>query len=302
MAGATRAFTVIGGFLGAGKTTLVNRILAEADGVRYAVMVNDFGRVNVDASLIAEHDGRTMALTNGCVCCSLADGFITTMLRLMKDPESFDHVIVEASGVALPDRIMDLARLEPALAPDAIIVLVDAETQAARLDDRHVGEVVAAQIESADIILVTKLDLAGPGALAAAEKAVRKLNPTAAILAGDPAEFHVNGLLGTGAAICAEAGRRDVHAGFHTLTLTANEPVSHTEFERFTAALPNYVIRGKGHIYFSGSSTGFLWQRVGARMGITNTGGLGETSELVLIGTERLTGLQNIPTVMKVAI
>ena len=148
---APRPFTVIAGFLGAGKTTLVNRILSQTEGTRYAVLVNDFGAINVDAGLIAEHDGQTLALTNGCICCSMADGFVQTMLQLMADPGAFDHVIVEASGVAEPSKIMDFARLDPQLQPDAIVTLVDAETVAERLADARVGEMVAAQIRQSDL-------------------------------------------------------------------------------------------------------------------------------------------------------
>lgn len=86
-------FTVIGGFLGAGKTTLVNHLLAGGER-RYAVLVNDFGAVNVDAGLIASHDGRTLRLTNGCICCSLGEGFLTTLARVLADPEGFDHILV----------------------------------------------------------------------------------------------------------------------------------------------------------------------------------------------------------------
>ena len=300
MAFPTRPFTVIGGFLGAGKTTLVNRILADAKGVRYAVMVNDFGAVNVDADLIAAHDGRTMALTNGCICCSLADGFITAMLRLMQEPESFDHVVVEASGVSLPDRIMDLARIDPALAADAVIVLVDAETQAARLGDRHVGEVVAAQIESADILLVTKLDLAGDGAFAATREAVRRLNPKAAILACDSSGFEVDALLGTKEATGGRAGRSHPHVAFHTLTLEAVSPIPGASFARFTATLPACVIRGKGGVALEGETGGLRWQRVGARMEATPLEMAPDVSRIVLIGIEPLTNLPNVPAVMRV--
>jgi G3E family GTPase len=154
-----KPFTVIGGFLGAGKTTLLNRVLAGARGPRYAVLVNDFGALAIDEALISAHDGQTIALANGCICCSMSDGFITAMLTLMQAPERFDHVLIEASGVSEPDRIMDFARLDPLLVPDAILVLVDAETLTARLSDPKVGEVVATQIRTADILVLNKTDL-----------------------------------------------------------------------------------------------------------------------------------------------
>ena len=102
-------FTVIGGFLGAGKTTLLNRLLRGATGRRFAVMVNDFGALDIDGRLVAEHAGETIALANGCLCCTIGDSLVTTLLALLERSERFDHIVVEASGVADPGRIADLA-------------------------------------------------------------------------------------------------------------------------------------------------------------------------------------------------
>ena len=102
-------FTVLGGFLGAGKTTLLNRLLTETQDTRFAVLVNDFGELNIDEGLVARHDGKTIALSNGCMCCSMADGFLSTLMTVMDRAEAVDHVVVEASGVANPRRIMDIA-------------------------------------------------------------------------------------------------------------------------------------------------------------------------------------------------
>ena len=202
-----RPFTVVGGFLGAGKTTLVNRILRGAAGTRYAVLVNDFGAINVDAGLVAAHDGQTMALTNGCICCSLSDGFIETMLRLMADPGAFDHVIVEASGVAEPGRIMDFARLDPLLSPDAVLALADAETLLDRLADPRIGDVVARQVAQGDLLLLNKTDLAGPEAQAAATERLRALNQDAPILPCRDADLPLPVLLGTGSRLHAHASQ-----------------------------------------------------------------------------------------------
>ena len=86
--------TVIGGFLGAGKTTFLNRLLAQAT-ARYVVLVNDFGEINVDAGLIARHDGATMSLTNGCVCCSIGSGFLETLGKVLDSGESFERIMIE---------------------------------------------------------------------------------------------------------------------------------------------------------------------------------------------------------------
>jgi G3E family GTPase len=153
-------FTVIGGFLGAGKTTLLNRLLRGATGRRFAVLVNDFGALDIDGRLVADHGGDTIALANGCLCCTIGDSLVTTLLSLLERPERFDHIVVEASGVADPGRIADLAVLEPRLARDGVIVVVDAAQVRERAADRRVGDTVTRQLAAADLLVLNKVDLA----------------------------------------------------------------------------------------------------------------------------------------------
>ena len=155
----TKPFTVIGGFLGAGKTTLLNRVLSESSGIRFAVLVNDFGAINIDQSLVRSHDGSTLNLSNGCICCSLADGFVNTMLDLMQRADSFDHIVVEASGVSEPQRIMDIALLDPELHPDAIVTLIDSLNFEQSISDPAISRVIEAQVECADLLVLNKQDL-----------------------------------------------------------------------------------------------------------------------------------------------
>ena len=291
-----RPFTVIGGFLGAGKTTLLNRVLAGAAGRRFAVLVNDFGAVNIDADMIEAHDGQTIALANGCICCSLADGFVTAMLRLMEDPSAFDHVVVEASGVAKPGRIMDFARLDPLLSPDAIVTLADAETLAARLADPLVGETVHAQIAEADLLVLNKVDIAPDPEVA--EALLRRLNPDAPLLRADHADLPIEVLLGTGLASGEIAGahphfhseEEDDHdhtAPFHAVVLESPEPLDRAAFTGWAAALPASVLRGKGPVVLAGEGA-FLWQKTGARSELTRTDRDART-RIVLIATAPLT-------------
>jgi G3E family GTPase len=153
-------FTVIGGFLGAGKTTLLNRLLRGATGRRFAVMVNDFGTLDIDGRLVADHGGDTIALANGCLCCTIGDSLVTTLLSLLERPERFDHIVVEASGVADPGRVADLAVLEPRLARDGVIVVVDAAHIRERAADRRVGDTVTRQLAAADLLVLNKVDIA----------------------------------------------------------------------------------------------------------------------------------------------
>jgi len=296
-----KPFTVIGGFLGAGKTTLLNRVLAGARGPRYAVLVNDFGALAIDEALISAHDGQTIALANGCICCSMSDGFITAMLTLMQAPERFDHVLIEASGVSEPDRIMDFARLDPLLSPDAILVLVDAETLTARMSDPKVGEVVATQIRTADILVLNKTDLVSRETTETVETSLRSLNPTAPVLRSAKGDVPLNVVLGTGSHVTGDSRDRDHHDHhlhhaeefFDTRTFTAAEPLDRDAFVRFAEALPASIIRGKGVLVFADApGRAEIWQRVGARMEMMSRleGSAPDQSSLILIATEAIEG------------
>jgi G3E family GTPase len=124
------------------------------------VLVNDFGALDIDGRLVADHGGDTIALANGCLCCTIGDSLVTTLLSLLERPERFDQVVVEASGVADPGRIADLAVLEPRLARDGVIVVVDAAHVRERAADRRVGDTVMRQLGAADLLVLNKVDLA----------------------------------------------------------------------------------------------------------------------------------------------
>src|SRR4029079_62903 len=100
--------TVVGGFLGAGKTSLLNGILERTEDFRIAVLVNDFGTLCVDASLISARSARTISLANGCICCTLVDGLTQALLDVLQFDPAPDHVLVEASGVSDPRRIAQI--------------------------------------------------------------------------------------------------------------------------------------------------------------------------------------------------
>lgn len=151
--------TVIGGYLGAGKTTLVNALLRHARGVRLAVLVNDFGALPIDADLIESAEDDTIAIAGGCVCCSFGSDLIAALQTLATRTPPPDHVLVEASGVALPGAIAATVSLLPDYAVDGVVVLADAETVRARAADRYLGDTIARQLADADLVLATKTDL-----------------------------------------------------------------------------------------------------------------------------------------------
>lgn len=180
-ASATIPVTVIGGFLGAGKTTFVNHLL-RSGGPRTAVLVNDFGEVNVDATLIASHDGTTMTLTNGCICCSIGTSFIDTMCRVLDAAVPFERIVIEASGVGDPWKIAEIALIEPTLRLDWVVVLADASRIAQLVDDARVGDTVRGQFGRCAVVLLNKTDLVDAEALTVARAAVRSLRPDVRIV------------------------------------------------------------------------------------------------------------------------
>lgn len=152
--------TVIGGFLGAGKTTLLNHWLKAAQGARLAVLVNDFGAINIDAELIASSEGDTMALTNGCVCCQIGDDLSAALIRVLESAVPFDAVVVEASGVSDPWRIAQIGRADPGLSLDGVIVLVDAGSALMHARDPMLCDTLERQLRAADLIVLNQTDRA----------------------------------------------------------------------------------------------------------------------------------------------
>lgn len=242
--------TVIGGYLGAGKTTCLNALLAADHGLRLAVLVNDFGAVNIDAGLVADHGGDTVALTNGCVCCAIADDLGAALkAQVERDPPP-DRIVVEASGVADPARVMQLAGNWPGCRPGGTAVLADAATLRARAADKFVGRLVVQQMQAADLLVLNKFDL-----LAAAEAAqirawVRDQAGPADLVETRFARVDPARLLGIGGAPPAlspgDAGeRKDPEHGLSSVVWQPAGPVAPGALECLLAARPA-VHRAKG--------------------------------------------------------
>ncbi|MDN5853192.1 MAG: GTP-binding protein [Actinomycetia bacterium] len=153
-----KSLTLVAGYLGAGKTTLVNRILGNRSLRRTAVVVNDFGSVNIDAALIADSGADTIELTNGCICCQIGDNVQRTMSALAERSD-IDCVICEVSGVGDPAQLRAWSTY-PGFRPGGVLVCVDAVATVERLHDEYVADVVAAQIRAASLLAVTKTDVA----------------------------------------------------------------------------------------------------------------------------------------------
>ncbi len=187
MTGRRVPLTVIGGYLGVGKTTLVNRLLSATNGTRYAVLVNDLGAVNVDAELLESTGADRIVLSNGCLCCSLADGLTEVMFDLADRTDEFDHVVIELSGVGLPGPVARWGRA-PGFVPGTTLVLAAADSVVDRLADPLVGDTVRRQLADADLVVLTRTDLVDTAGAAVARAAIATTTD-APIAAGSSAEL-----------------------------------------------------------------------------------------------------------------
>jgi G3E family GTPase len=245
--------TVIGGFLGAGKTTLLNHLLREARGRRIAALVNDFGALAIDAELIAANAGDTIALSNGCVCCSIGDDLSRALAGVLEAPTPFDAVVIEASGVSDPWRIAQVGLADPGLSLEAVIVLVDAGAALDQSRDPLLADSLERQLRGADLIVVNKIDRSAASQLeqvrawlAAVAGRTPRLETTrsrvpAALLEG-PALAHAGPVDDPA---CGATPHDHAHE-FETWSLRPNAVLSAAALRRLLRAMPPDVLRLKG--------------------------------------------------------
>ena len=271
--------TLITGFLGAGKTTLVNAMLRNADGLRLAVVVNDFGAVNIDAELIEGTAEEVISLKNGCICCSLTGGLLAAISGILRRSDPPDAIVIEGSGVVDP---LEVARAlaDPELqryAPlDGIVAIVDA-AGFAELD----GEALALaerQVGAADLVLLNKTDLVDHRLLGAAEVRLKALAPGIRIVRCANAQVPLSVLLGlagseavTGFA-CHQANGASIRANeaFESIVIERSEPVGMQRLHRLLSRLPERVYRVKGILHLEERpGTRCILQATGRRAAIT---------------------------------
>ena len=190
--------TILTGFLGAGKTTLLNHILSNQQGVKTAVLVNEFGEIGIDNDLIIATGEDMVELSNGCICCSINGELLDAVYRILDRPDPVDYLVVETTGLADPlpvamtflgSDLRDQTRL------DSIITLVDAENFSDEILD---GEVARAQVVYGDILLLNKCDLVSEERLTAVEDKLREIKTDARILRSVKGEVNLPLLLSVG--------------------------------------------------------------------------------------------------------
>ena len=304
--------TVVTGFLGAGKTTLIRHMLANARGKRIALIINEFGDLGVDGDVLkgcgaeACREEDIVELNNGCICCTVADDFIPTMEKLLARPDRPDHIVIETSGLALPQPLVaafNWPGIKPQVTVDGVVTVVDSAAVAAgRFADDHdrvdaqrkaddsldhespLEELFEDQLTAADLIILNKADLVGSDALSAIRADIEshlKRRPTMIEASGGVVSPEV--LLGLGVGTEDDIANRKSH---HELEHEAGEDHDHDhdEFESFVVDLPalsdakvfceklanlittHDILRVKGFAAVPGKAMRLVLQAVGARI------------------------------------
>ena len=239
---------LVTGFLGAGKTTIVNHLLANAEGRRIAAIVNDFGAINIDAELIAGASDGVVSLANGCICCSLEGDLLRTLSTLLRRDPKPEYIVIETSGVADPGGIVRNL-MDPVILREApletVLCVVDATTPAAALDDA----LQRSQLRVADIVALSKLDLADEGAAARLREAIRAQRVPAVVVDAKHGEIPSALLFPASdrAPVPREPGpKRPAEERFETLSWTSDQPLSLPRLQQAIGKLAPKLARAKG--------------------------------------------------------
>lgn len=270
--------TIITGFLGAGKTTLLNRLIADHRGTQFALIVNEFGDIGIDGSLLVEVGEDLFELSNGCLCCTLNNELVETLFQLLRSGRSFDHLIIETTGMAEPDGIAAAFVSDPAIQAhfelNATVCVVDALHLEASLGDR---EETRRQITFADLLLVNKSGELSDGKRPVLENILREMNPFARIAYADHGLTDVDVLgyrafrLPAVSAGIGEAVERTPRRQMHTEGVVAHSfvfdaPFDFLKFIHWSKVLlmvqGHNIYRIKGILYFRNEAQRFVFQSV----------------------------------------
>lgn len=274
---------LLNGYLGAGKTTLLNRLLEELGGRKIAILVNDFGSINVDAGLIDGAVDGVVALQDGCICCSMAAGMQKAIYQVLKREPRPDAILIEASGVSNP---ADIARTlnDPEMRPYArlelVVTLVDCEHFLSYGDAQM--DLINAQIMSADVCVLTKTDLVDDAVVTNIHQSIQKLQPGVLMIDQQQYPLSLDFVLGQsglskGAQVMGKLNDiqsfNDAHALYKSWIFQSSDPLSNQDLQRLLTDLPIGTIRGKGELYLAQyPGDRFLLQMVGKRVKVEPSG------------------------------
>lgn len=261
--------TVIGGYLGSGKTTMVNHLLRNANGLRLAVLVNEFGELAIDEDLIEAEDDDIISIAGGCVCCSFGSDLTGALLEMAQLDPPPDHLLIESSGVAIPSAIASSVSLLDGFHTDGIVILADAETVQANAQSKYMSDTVLRQITDANIIVLNKTDLVDDAARGATLDWLKTQNPDVRIVEAQQGVVPPQAVLASFLGRPTPAGHHHQLDNFETSTLTPEHPVDVEALAIKLASKDYGLIRAKG---FATSPSGqkMLIQVVGNRWDISD--------------------------------
>ena len=244
--------TVLAGFLGAGKTTLVNHLLRHPGGRKIMVLVNDFGELPIDEELIATREENILTLANGCACCSMGGDLFAAFSAALDFTPPPDHLLIEASGVAEPKRIANFARAEPDLVLNGIVTVVDASNIEDTRSDQRLSGILNNQILTAHLLLLNKCDLVGTGDIERHKETLREINASAPILAISNGVLPADIFFGvdspsSDSAPTEEGEHHHSHeSDFSRWSFETESAIDKTELREILETLPSSVLRLKG--------------------------------------------------------
>ncbi|MEO0759933.1 MAG: GTP-binding protein [Cyanobacteria bacterium J06648_16] len=291
--------TVITGFLGSGKTTLLNHILENFEDFKVAVLVNEFGDINIDSQFLVTVEEDMIELTNGCICCTINDNLGDAVYRVLQRRDRIDYLVLETTGVADPLPIM-LTFLGTALRDltqlDAVITVIDAETFDPKVHYR--SDAVISQLKYGDILLLNKADCVPETKLQTLEDYIHTLKERARVLRTNHCQVPLSLILNvqlaetTTAQLPADQAAASTqhlqNDGFTSVSFTGDRPFALKKFQEFlTYRIPTNVFRAKGVLWFEESPKRHLFQLSGNRFTLDDSEwATPPKTEMVLIGRQ----------------
>ena len=292
--------TIITGFLGSGKTTLLNQILLNKDNLKVAVLVNEFGDINIDEQLLISVDTDMVELDNGCICCTINDSLVDAVYRVLEREEKVDYLVIETTGLADPLPIILTflgTELKFLTSLDAVVTVVDA----AAFDAKHFeSDAALSQIRYGDIVILNKTDLATGAKITELKAFLEETKPGFRILESEYGKVPLPLILDIGLTQAdnyqgkISEFRRDKSAfnnhlandGFNFVSFQSDRPFKIEKFEHFlTQQLPNNIFRAKGILWFEESPARHIFQLSGPRYDLQADDWTSQPkNELVFIG------------------
>jgi G3E family GTPase len=291
--------TIITGFLGSGKTTLVNHILANQNGLKTAVLVNEFGAIGIDGALIVSSGDDLVELSNGCICCTMNGDLMDAIFRVLERPDPMDYLVVETTGLAdpLPVALAFLgSEFRESTRLDSILTLADAENFSL---DHFASPAARNQLLHGDIVLLNKCDLVAPEQVQKVESKIRAVKEDARILRTTRSQVPLPLILSVGlfesdrvASAQRRAGDGGGHHhthlnadGFTAVSFVGDRPFDLGRFQHFLDELPGDIFRAKGILWIAESEQRYVFHLTGRRFSLEEGPWQGpRRTQLVLIG------------------